>query len=35
MLWEASGVSLEDLVHRLVEGARESMAQRTSVGAPA
>jgi D-alanine-D-alanine ligase len=35
MLWEASGVSLEDLVHRLVEGARESMAQRNPVGAPA
>jgi len=28
MLWEASGVALEDLVHRMVEGARESMAQR-------
>jgi hypothetical protein len=35
MLWQASGVPLEDLVHRMVEGARESMAQRNPVGAPA
>jgi D-alanine-D-alanine ligase len=33
MLWQASGVPLEDLVHRMVEGARESMAQRNPVGA--
>ena len=32
MLWAASGLALEDLLHNLVEGARESFTPRASEG---
>ena len=32
MLWEATGLPLEELVHSLVEGARESFAHSTATG---
>ncbi len=35
MLWQASGLPLEDLVHELVLGARESFAQRNHLGGAA
>jgi D-alanine-D-alanine ligase len=34
MLWQASGVELPELVHRLIQGARESDASHPSSGTP-
>ncbi|MFM7312960.1 MAG: D-alanine--D-alanine ligase, partial [Cyanobium sp.] len=34
MLWQASGLPLPDLVHRLVQGARESHAPTPHPGTP-